>query len=82
MFVLLDIIVRVCWQMLRNERFSAEFLARLEELLDALAPCVILRFRESPAEAQELNRSIAQFLKVRKYVKAILENEHGCSKRQ
>lgn len=50
--------------MLRNERFSPEFVARLEELIDVLAPCVVARFREAPAEAQELNRSIAQFIKV------------------
>jgi hypothetical protein len=50
--------------MLRNERFSADFTASLDKMLDSLAPCVISHFRDHKEQAQELNTSIALFLKV------------------
>ncbi|XP_065346303.1 dedicator of cytokinesis protein 11 isoform X2 [Cloeon dipterum] len=50
-------------KMLRNERFSADFTASLERMLDTLAPRVINHFKDHKEHAQELNTSIAVFLK-------------------
>ncbi|XP_059484145.1 dedicator of cytokinesis protein 9 isoform X2 [Neocloeon triangulifer] len=50
-------------KMLRNERFSADFTLSLGQMLDSLAPCVIANFKDHKPEAQELNTSIALFLK-------------------
>lgn len=47
----------------RNERFSPEFLQRIECLLQILLPCIINRRKEMPVEAQALNKSVAHFLK-------------------
>jgi hypothetical protein len=48
----------------RNERFSADFLYRMQNLLQVLCPYLIQKYREMPVETQELNRSLANFLKV------------------
>jgi uncharacterized membrane protein len=48
----------------RNERFSADFLYRMQNLLQVLCPYLIQKYKEMPVETQELNRSLANFLKV------------------
>jgi hypothetical protein len=51
-------------QMHRNERFAADFLYRIQNLLQVLCPYLIQKYKEMPVETQELNRSLANFLKV------------------
>ena len=48
----------------RNERFCADFLYRMQNLLQVLCPYLIQKYKEMPVETQELNRSLANFLKV------------------
>jgi len=48
----------------RNERFSADFLYRMQNLLQVLCPYLIQKYKEMPVETQELNHSLANFLKV------------------
>ncbi|PSN40266.1 Dedicator of cytokinesis protein 11 [Blattella germanica] len=50
-------------KMHRNERFSADFLYRIQNLLQVLCPYLIQKYKEMPVETQELNRSLAYFLK-------------------
>ncbi|XP_069677062.1 dedicator of cytokinesis protein 9 isoform X2 [Periplaneta americana] len=50
-------------KMHRNERFSADFLYRIQNLLQVLCPYLIQKYKEMPIETQELNRSLANFLK-------------------
>ena len=47
----------------RHERFSAEYMEKIDELLKILVPYVITKHREMPLETLELNKSLAQFLK-------------------
>lgn len=54
----------VIMQMHRNERFSADFLYRIQNLVQVLCPYLIQKYKEMPVETQELNRSLANFLKV------------------
>lgn len=49
--------------MLRHERFTPEYLDKIEELLKILIPYVITKHKEMPLETLELNKSIALFLK-------------------
>lgn len=48
----------------RNERFSAEYLQKIESLFQVLITYLIQKFKEMPIETQELNKSLANFLKV------------------
>lgn len=48
----------------RNERFSTEYLQRIEALLQVLVPYVLNKYKDMPMETQELNKSLAYFLKV------------------
>ncbi|KAK6623677.1 hypothetical protein RUM43_009529 [Polyplax serrata] len=50
-------------KMLRHERFTPEYLDKIEELLKILIPYVITKHKEMPLETLELNKSIALFLK-------------------
>ncbi|XP_023704534.1 dedicator of cytokinesis protein 9 isoform X3 [Cryptotermes secundus] len=50
-------------KMHRNERFTADFLYRIQNLLQVLCPYLIQKYKEMPVETQELNRSLANFLK-------------------
>ncbi|GLG92417.1 Dedicator of cytokinesis protein 9 [Gryllus bimaculatus] len=50
-------------KMHRNERFSADFLQSVRNLLDVLYLYLSQKYKESPVETQELNRSLAHFLK-------------------
>ncbi|KAF5297752.1 hypothetical protein FQR65_LT09926 [Abscondita terminalis] len=50
-------------KMLRNERFSSDFCQRIEAMLDVLVPYIISKHKDMPVETQELNRSVANFLK-------------------
>lgn len=47
----------------RHERFTAEYLQRIEALLSVLVPFLVNKHKEMPLETQELNKSIALFLK-------------------
>lgn len=49
----------------RNERFSPEYLQKIESLFQVLITYLIQKFKEMPIETQELNRSLANFIKVR-----------------
>lgn len=49
----------------RNERFAADYLFRIQNLLQVLCPYIIQKYKEMPVETQELNSSLANFLKVR-----------------
>jgi hypothetical protein len=55
----------------RNERFSADFLYRMRNVLQVLCPYLIQKYKEMPVETQELNRSLANFLKVRSLQKLL-----------
>ncbi|KAG8235464.1 hypothetical protein J437_LFUL014094, partial [Ladona fulva] len=50
-------------KMHRNERFSSDYLYRVQNLLQVLCPLVTQKYAEMPDETAELNRSIAFFLK-------------------
>lgn len=50
-------------KMHRNERFASDFLFRIQNLLQVLCPYIIQKYKEMPLETQELNCSIANFLK-------------------
>lgn len=50
--------------MRRNERFSTIFQERIESLLQVLIQYVLSKYKEMPLETQELNKSLAHFLKV------------------
>lgn len=52
------------FQMHRNERFSTDFQQRIENLSQVLIPYIVNKYKEMPVETQELNRSLAHFLKV------------------
>lgn len=48
----------------RNERFSKEYHERIKHLLDVIMPYIINKYKEMPVETHELNKSLAQLLKV------------------
>lgn len=48
----------------RNERFSKEYHDKIKNLLEVLTPYLLTKYKEMPVETHELNRSLAQFLKV------------------
>lgn len=48
----------------RNERFSKEYHERIKYLLDVIMPYIINKYKEMPVETHELNKSLAQLLKV------------------
>lgn len=50
--------------MRRNERFSVDFHQRIESLSQVLIPYILNKYKEMPVETQELNKSLAYFLKV------------------
>lgn len=50
-------------KMHRNERFAADYLFRIQNLLQVLCPYIIQKYKEMPVETQELNSSLANFLK-------------------
>lgn len=47
----------------RHERFTADYLEKIFELIKILVPYVITKHREMPLETLELNKSLALFLK-------------------
>jgi hypothetical protein len=63
----------------RNERFSADFLFRMQNLLQVLCPYLIQKYKEMPVETQELNRSLANFLKVSLLRKLLAVFQSMCS---
>ncbi|XP_056646243.1 dedicator of cytokinesis protein 9 isoform X1 [Diorhabda sublineata] len=50
-------------KMHRHERFSADFLERIEHLMQVLIPYVHNKYKEMPLETKELNKNMAFFLK-------------------
>lgn len=50
--------------MLRNERFPQSYLTNVESLLNVLSPYLTSKHKDMPQEVQQLNVSIAFFLKV------------------
>ena len=50
-------------RMHRNERFSKDFEARIENLFQVLMPYLISRHKELPHETQQLNKSLSVFVK-------------------
>jgi len=48
----------------RNERFSKDYHEKIKMLLDVIMPYLMTKYREMPVETHELNKSLAQFLKV------------------
>lgn len=48
----------------RHERFSTDFLEKIEHLMQVLMPYVLNKYKEMPIETKELNKSMAYFLKV------------------
>lgn len=48
----------------RHERFSAEYLQRVEALLNVIIPYILCNYKEKEVETRELNKSLANFLKV------------------
>lgn len=50
-------------KMHRNERFSQEYLSRIETLFQTLVPYLIQRQKDLPHETKELNKSLSKFVK-------------------
>nr|XP_023030048.1 dedicator of cytokinesis protein 9 [Leptinotarsa decemlineata] len=50
-------------KMHRHERFSTEYLSRVENLMHVLIPYVLNKYKEMPLETRELNKNMAYFLK-------------------
>ncbi|XP_054285049.1 dedicator of cytokinesis protein 9 [Macrosteles quadrilineatus] len=50
-------------KMHRNERFSTDFLKKVESLLNVLTPYLSAKYRDMPQEMLKLNSNIADFLK-------------------
>ncbi|XP_067007867.2 dedicator of cytokinesis protein 9 [Anabrus simplex] len=50
-------------KMHRNERFSGDFTFRVQNLLQVLCPYITQKYKDMPLETQELNCSLAHFLK-------------------
>lgn len=51
-------------QMHRNERFPTEYLQKIEALFEVLMPYVFSKYKDMVVETMELNKSLANFLKV------------------
>lgn len=50
----------------RNERFSKEYHEKIRSLMEVIMPYLMNKYKEMPVETHELNKSLAQFLKVNK----------------
>lgn len=50
----------------RNERFSKEYHEKIRSLVEVIMPYLMNKYKEMPVETHELNKSLAQFLKVSK----------------
>ena len=50
----------------RNERFSKEYHEKIRSLVEVIMPYLMNKYKEMPVETHELNKSLAQFLKVNK----------------
>ncbi|XP_022919235.2 dedicator of cytokinesis protein 9 [Onthophagus taurus] len=50
-------------KMHRNERFSKDYLDRIENMVKILTSYILNKFKDMPEETQELNKSIGTFLK-------------------
>ncbi|RZC34337.1 dedicator of cytokinesis protein 9 [Asbolus verrucosus] len=50
-------------KMHRNERFSSDYLQKIETLMQILMPYILNKYKEIPVETKELNKSLAHFLK-------------------
>lgn len=48
----------------RNERFSKEYHEKIRRLVDDIMPYLMNKYKEMSVETHELNKSLAQFLKV------------------
>lgn len=48
----------------RNERFSKDYHEKIKTLLEVIMPYLMTKYKEMPVETHELNKSLAQFLKV------------------
>lgn len=48
----------------RNERFTADYQFRIQNLLQTLTPNIIQKQREMPRETKMANQSLAMFVKV------------------
>lgn len=48
----------------RNERFSKDYQEKVKTLVEVIMPYLMNKYREMPVETHELNKSLAQFLKV------------------
>lgn len=56
----------------RNERFSKDYHERIKALLEIIMPYLMTKYREMPVETHELNKSLAQFLKVSDIMRKII----------
>lgn len=50
-------------KMHRHERFSSDYLSKMENLMQVLTPYLLKKYKENPIETKELNKSLATFLK-------------------
>ncbi|XP_034950532.1 dedicator of cytokinesis protein 9 isoform X2 [Chelonus insularis] len=50
-------------KMHRNERFSQDYHEAIKKLLEVVTPYIMNKYKDMPVETQELNKSLAQFLK-------------------
>ncbi|XP_062142362.1 LOW QUALITY PROTEIN: dedicator of cytokinesis protein 9 [Drosophila sulfurigaster albostrigata] len=50
-------------RMLRNERFPKEYADRVEQLIKVLVPYIVTRYEDLGEETQQLNRSLARFVR-------------------
>nr|CAH7754240.1 unnamed protein product [Callosobruchus chinensis] len=50
-------------KMHRHERFSTDYLEKVDHLIQVLIPYVLIKYKEMPLETKEVNKSLAHFLK-------------------
>lgn len=50
-------------KMHRNERFSTDYVQKVDNLMQVLIPYILNKHKEMPVETKELNKSLANFLK-------------------
>ena len=57
--------IEYSFQMHRYERFSKEYQEQIELLVQVILPYIVNRHKETPVEISMLNKSFAEFLKVK-----------------
>lgn len=56
--------------MQRNERFAKDYMKTVDQLMQILFLYALNKSKEKPDETKELNKSLAEFLKVHEHLKS------------